>query len=71
MQHVISASDTPAPNAAESDYKTLSHNGIFQPDPQHDLEAFDRALADEPPDKAIDPLIQTAIELGGVVVEQA
>lgn len=35
-----------------------------------DLEAFDRALADEPPDEAIDPLIQTAIELGGVVVEQ-
>jgi hypothetical protein len=35
-----------------------------------DLEAFDRALADEPPEEAIDPLIQTAIELGGVVVEQ-
>ncbi|MEQ8672776.1 MAG: hypothetical protein RLP44_11895 [Aggregatilineales bacterium] len=34
-----------------------------------DLEAFDPALADDPPDDAIDPLIQTAIELGGVVVE--
>ena len=35
-----------------------------------DLEAFDRALADDPPEESIDPLLQTAIELGGVVVEQ-
>lgn len=34
------------------------------------LEAFDRTLADEPPEYTHDPLIQTAIELGGVVVEQ-
>ena len=31
-----------------------------------DLETFDPALADEPPEEALDPLIQTAIELGGV-----
>ncbi|MBZ0295293.1 MAG: hypothetical protein K8L99_22215 [Anaerolineae bacterium] len=31
-----------------------------------DLEAFDPALADDPPEEALDPLIQTAIELGGV-----
>jgi hypothetical protein len=35
-----------------------------------DLEAFDPEMADEPPIEAIDPLIQTAIELGGVLVEQ-
>ncbi len=35
-----------------------------------DLEAFDPALADDPPPAALDPLLQTAIELGGVVVEQ-
>ena len=34
-----------------------------------DLEAFDPMLADDPPEEALDPLIQTAIELGGVVVE--
>lgn len=34
------------------------------------LDAFSPELADEPPFEAIDPLIQTAIELGGVVVEQ-
>lgn len=34
------------------------------------LETFDLALADDPPEEALDPLIQTAIELGGVVVEQ-
>ena len=31
-----------------------------------DLETFDPALADDPPEEALDPLIQTAIELGGV-----
>ncbi|MCP4594567.1 MAG: hypothetical protein GY842_27870, partial [bacterium] len=35
-----------------------------------DLESFDQELADDPPEEVIDPLIQTAIELGGVVVEQ-
>lgn len=35
-----------------------------------DLETFDPALADDPPEEAFDPLIRTAIELGGVVVEQ-
>lgn len=35
-----------------------------------DLEAFAPEMADEPSLEAIDPLIQTAIELGGVVVEQ-
>jgi len=35
-----------------------------------DLEAFAPGHADEPPDAALDPLIQTAVELGGVVVEQ-
>ncbi len=34
-----------------------------------DLETFDPALADDPPEEALDPLIQTAIELGGVIVE--
>lgn len=34
------------------------------------LETFDPMLADDPPHEALDPLIQTAIELGGVVVEQ-
>lgn len=33
------------------------------------LETFDPALADEPPQESVDSLIQTAIELGGVVVE--
>src|SRR5690606_8560859 len=32
-----------------------------------DLEVFNPALADDPPDEAIDPLIQTAMELGGVI----
>jgi len=35
-----------------------------------DLEAFDPALADVPPDEALDPLLQTALELGGVLVER-
>ncbi len=34
-----------------------------------DLEDGDIGGRDEPPDTALDPLIQTAIELGGVVVE--
>jgi hypothetical protein len=34
-----------------------------------DLEVFDLALVDDPPQEALDPLIQTAIDLGGVVVE--
>lgn len=34
-----------------------------------DLEAFDAALADDPPQEAIDPLLQTAMQLGGVLVE--
>lgn len=33
------------------------------------LETFDPALANDPPEEALDPLIQTAIELGGVIVE--
>lgn len=33
-----------------------------------DLEAFDPVLADDPPSQALDPLLQTAIELGGVLV---
>jgi hypothetical protein len=31
-----------------------------------DLDTFDPAMADDPPEEALDPLIQTAIELGGV-----
>lgn len=34
-----------------------------------DLEEGDIAGRDEPPDHAVDPLLQTAVELGGVVVE--
>lgn len=36
-----------------------------------DLEVLDSDKADDPPIEAIDPLLQKAIELGGVVVEQA
>jgi hypothetical protein len=35
-----------------------------------DLEAFDPALADVPSDEALDPLLQTALELGGVLGER-
>ncbi len=34
-----------------------------------DLEAFDPALADDPPEPAHDPLLRLAIELGGVIAE--
>lgn len=34
-----------------------------------DLEAFDPARADDPPEAVLDPLLRTAIELGGVVAE--
>ena len=34
------------------------------------LESFDQALADELPEETIDPLLQTAVELGGVAVAQ-
>jgi len=32
-----------------------------------DATSYDRWLADEPPDEALDPLLQTALELGGVI----
>lgn len=34
-----------------------------------DLEAFDPNRADEPPQQALDPLMQTITDLGGVIVE--
>jgi len=35
-----------------------------------DLEAADRSRADDPPEAALDPLLQTAMDLGGVLVER-
>lgn len=35
-----------------------------------DATSYDRWLADEPPQEALDPLLQTALELGGVIEPQ-
>lgn len=47
--------------AAPAEYAAYEH--------LHDREVFDPAAADDPPGEALDPLIQTAVELGGGVVE--
>jgi hypothetical protein len=56
-------------NAAPPNWRTAEPAEYAAYEYVRGLEAFDPALADDPPDAALDPLIQTAVGLGGIFAE--